>query len=465
MCKKCSLADLPLDDLGSRSASALSGLGTLTNPPTLDVPPRPVAKAKRRLWDLPHKFHCPVIGTCLHVDELRRLAQKAGCASRPDLSDFEVHVSFVAAADTKNALSLATQRVLERKYAKVVKRFSRARTRDEIEALWNEAMANGEVPGALWALMTHPCASAELRTLAYEDVHMLSHQIGAGLSADLKALADTRETLRRERQECAAASARARQSAEQKDAALADAQRRLAELDGVEAELSAARARIAALEAGQELAQLRLRVDAQDEEMAALRREARRHAASVQELQLRLEAAERQRSDALDQLADRDASLRAMEALLMAPTASEDTACDGDCGHCGLDQIGDAGYIDLCGKRVLCVGGRGSLNAHYRTLVERCNGELVRHDGGLEDNRSRLEALLASADAVVCPLDAVSHDACLRTKRFCKQHAKPCVLMQRSGVGAFARALAQLGTPPPGHAAVGSAPAPWLLRA
>jgi hypothetical protein len=38
----------------------------------------------------------------------------------------------------------------------------------------------------------------------------------------------------------------------------------------------------------------------------------------------------------------------------------------------------------------------------------------------------------------------VSHDASLRTKRFCKRHGKPCVMLKRSGVGAFALALTQL---------------------
>ncbi|ESQ17270.1 MAG: hypothetical protein N838_23805 [Thiohalocapsa sp. PB-PSB1] len=108
------------------------------------------------------------------------------------------------------------------------------------------------------------------------------------------------------------------------------------------------------------------------------------------------------------------------------------------------------------------MGGRGSLNVHYRTLVERCNGELMRHDDGLEDSRMRLETLLASADVVVCPSDSVSHDTCLRTKRFCKQHYKPCVLLQRSGIGAFAQALSQLTAST--HPDDDNRKSPWLLN-
>jgi len=39
-------------------------------------------KGAVKLWELHHKFHCPVIGTCLHVDELRKLASGSGAAGR-----------------------------------------------------------------------------------------------------------------------------------------------------------------------------------------------------------------------------------------------------------------------------------------------------------------------------------------------------------------------------------------------
>lgn len=80
----------------------------------------------------------------------------------------------------------------------------------------------------------------------------------------------------------------------------------------------------------------------------------------------------------------------------------------------------------------------------YRSLVDRYNGEMVHHDGGVEDSRQRLEALLCAADVVVCPADGMSHDAYLKAKRYRKRTAKPCVLLKSSGVGSFARALEQI---------------------
>jgi hypothetical protein len=90
---------------------------------------------------------------------------------------------------------------------------------------------------------------------------------------------------------------------------------------------------------------------------------------------------------------------------------------------------------------VLCVGGRQRLIEQYRKLVVRCNGRFEHYDGGKEDNRQRLDALLSSADAVVCATDSVSHDAYYRLKRFCKKVEKPHVFMRGSGVSSFTRAI------------------------
>jgi hypothetical protein len=100
-----------------------------------------------------------------------------------------------------------------------------------------------------------------------------------------------------------------------------------------------------------------------------------------------------------------------------------------------------ASLPDLNGLRVLCVGGRTGLVEHYGNVVTRCNGEFMHHDGGLEDNRQRLGALLAAAQAVICVAGCVNHNAYYQCKRFCKLQSKPCVMLKSSGATTFARAL------------------------
>jgi hypothetical protein len=290
--------------------------------------------------------------------------------------------------------------------------------------------------------MTHPRAEADMCALAYADVHMLSHQIGAGLSADLRALAETRGTLATVRRDNAAERERAARKIAERDARIEQLERQLRDRVGVEQALATARKQIVRLESGAELDALRNRLQALTDRLRVAEHHAAVAGSEAEQQRQRAAVAEQRNADLGAELAEQQKDIRALERLLAAPD-DERCGCDGDCGRCTNSTAMDG--IDLHGRRILCVGGRGSLNGYYRDLVQRCNGELIRHDGGLEDSRQRLDALLSSADAVVCPADCVSHDAYLRTKRYCKRTDKPCVLLDRSGIGAFAKALSQLG--------------------
>ncbi|WP_082805953.1 DUF2325 domain-containing protein [Marichromatium gracile] len=399
--------------------------------PPLEAPQpgqRPSSR-RRKLWELAHKFHCPVIGTCLHVDELREIARKSGVRQHARASDFDIHVRCVAAAEQRGPLSQATHKALERKHARMIKRFARAKDSEQVAALWDQARAEGEIPGAFWALMTHPHADAMLCVRAYEDVHMLSHQIGAGLGADLRALRETRAQLDRAQRNAAERERRLNRSLAEREARIEQLEQTVEQHQGLERALERAEGELAALRDQDRSASL-------DEE----RRRADQASARVATLEAQLKREREHRAELAERLAQREDALRRLEQRF-AQIEPEDC-----CGGCAA---ADDSVPDLAGRRILCVGGRGSLASRYRNLVTRCNGELLRHDGGLEDNRQRLESLLAKADAVICPADNCSHDAYLRTKRFCKRTAKPCVLLERSSVDAFARAIADLVEPPP----------------
>ena len=92
---------------------------------------------------------------------------------------------------------------------------------------------------------------------------------------------------------------------------------------------------------------------------------------------------------------------------------------------------------------MLYVGGRSTLTPHLRSLVESSNGRFAHHDGGLEESRAGLHCSLSGADMVFCPVDCVSHDACLRVKQHCRQQDKPFIPLRSSGISAFAAGLRQ----------------------
>ena len=56
-------------------------------------------------------------------------------------------------------------------------------------------------------------------------------------------------------------------------------------------------------------------------------------------------------------------------------------------------------------------------------------------------------------DTVICPVDCVSHDACQRVKRFCKQHYKQFLALNGTGITSFSRALDRVTEWVPGQVA------------
>lgn len=113
----------------------------------------------------------------------------------------------------------------------------------------------------------------------------------------------------------------------------------------------------------------------------------------------------------------------------------------------GQDRDADAAVSGLSGKRILCVGGRTNLIQHYRALVERHGGEFLHHDGGLEESLDSVTRAMSTVDAVLCPIDCVSHAATLKVKRACKHLAKEFIALRSSGVSSFARGIRTIASP------------------
>jgi hypothetical protein len=99
---------------------------------------------------------------------------------------------------------------------------------------------------------------------------------------------------------------------------------------------------------------------------------------------------------------------------------------------------------DLCGKKILYVGGLHKMVPHYQQLVEYYGGRFMHHDGGVEAARNQLPKMLGSADVVFCPVDCVSHDACICVKKMCKHYQKPFVMMRSSGLSTLANELGRI---------------------
>ncbi|MEF0942486.1 DUF2325 domain-containing protein [Rhizobium sp. BR 362] len=95
----------------------------------------------------------------------------------------------------------------------------------------------------------------------------------------------------------------------------------------------------------------------------------------------------------------------------------------------------------LDGRSFLYVGGRDCQVAHLREIASSFGAELIHHDGGLREAVSRIDTVLPSVDCVFCPIDCISHDACLRVKTGCKKFGKAFIPLRNGSKSSLERAL------------------------
>ncbi|OIO04021.1 MAG: hypothetical protein AUJ49_03620 [Desulfovibrionaceae bacterium CG1_02_65_16] len=392
---------------------------------------------KRNIWDHAD-YHCPIVGTCLSVAEQRKLATRIGLVLPREATDYELHGAFVTLVKRPDHAARVVQKHLDRKFRRQLKRFSRAEGDEALWALWTEMADAGDIPGAFWAVMRHGGASETLLAQIYGEVHMLSHLVGASTRAELRRLAETEA--RAERLEAALAQRKTvlRQAVAvwkrrclelEREASAERARREKAERERVSLrELLESRS-IAELERDREA--LAIQLEHMQDRVVEAEAQARRHAAIIED-NYREEAALRAA------LAEREREVAALERAMLPGLAAQ-TPCGGVC-----DDPAACPCPRLRGKCVLYVGGRTGLKSEYKTLGARFGCELLHHDGGLEQSAQRLRQLLSRADAVVCPVDCVSHDACAMVKRLCRGASKPVLFARSSGLSGLASSLTEL---------------------
>jgi hypothetical protein len=360
------------------------------------------ARSRRKLWEVPSHLHCSVIGTCLSMDDLRKLTRKGGMRISDDATDYCVHSYFVREAGTESKLARMLHKMLDDKHAVDIKRFSAvASDAAAIEALWEKAMDNGRVAGAYWAVLSLRCAPSELVTSVYGQVHMLSHVLGGYNRNAIQRLATAEKQvadLTRHRDAALSAKLELERAKE----------KRICELETELCRLRASSPAIASVVVdSRETVRLKTRLARAEQRVSAERERRRAAEARLEQLQL------------LD--TDVPAERPNHNAETPAPAQRP--------------------VVDVAGQCVLYVGGRQALVPHIRSAIERRQGRLLHHDGGLEQAPKILETLVTQADMVFCPLDCVSHSACLRVKRLCQRLDKPFLLLRSSGASSLVRVL------------------------
>jgi hypothetical protein len=358
--------------------------------------------------------------SCLSTGELRQILVKLGRKVATTSSDHDLHASGVLLASQRHGGAKLLHKALDRRHRVSINQFDKAKTAGEVGALWKAAMQRGEIPGAYWAALTHPATDDALVREIFGDVHMLSHLVGAANRADIRRL----RMLESEKAELEAKVERQqrqlRDSVVSHDATIRELrsaveerivhERTSAAEDSSEAHPGILAALVSDLE--RRLGTAENRRERLERELEACR------SALIAERSARAEIDKRAR-DLQEELAEIEASLA------------------------GIAEIGsrEPRPPRFANLTLLYVGGRPAQIGQLRKFAERAGVTFLHHDGGIEERGGMLQGLISRADAVLFPVDRVSHSAMLLVKRICRQSGKPIMPLRSAGVASFCTAL------------------------
>jgi len=386
-----------------------------------EPPPEAARPAPRtRIWEFGVNLHCSIVGTCLSAAELRHIVGKveSGAAAA---SDHEMHMRGVALAGRREGAARLLQKALDRRHQAAIARFARAKDATTVLGLWDEALRQGDIPGAYWATLTHPATTEDVVKRAFGDIHMLSHLVGAANRADIRRLRQLEE------ENAALAEKLERQQRALHDGfAARDATIR--RLDDMLTRRAAERAETPAAAQPADAAATDRLIRDLDRRLA---REVARRERSEQRVEKLLAAARAHEAEGgrhLAALSELDAAERHLAALAQPQGAERP--------------------LDLAGATMLYVGGRANQIPAFRALIARAGGSFLHHDGGLEQGSALLPGLVARADRVVFPVDCISHLAVATIKRACRQAGRPYAPLRTASLACLLAAMVEMTAPP-----------------
>ena len=380
--------------------------GAPSRPPMLSLAagstPEEVWHPSRRrltLWQLEGSLQCSVIGTCLNDADLSAAMRRSGLAVEKDARSHDLHSYCVTAAQQDCPLARSLNKALERRFAGAVRMMGRASTPEAMQAVWQQLRDSGQIAAGYWALMSHAGVPASLRVGVFGEVHMLSHLNGQGASQLAVRLAQTEG-------KCRELAGRLRRSERARLEVLRerDAARR-SPIDKHPRPALAGGAEPLAIARTDSIGRLQGRLAKCERALIAARVRARQAEATVARLTVQHAPGRQSDARSIDVTGIRPRSARQLQSLRR--------------------------------HRILYLGGRRSLLPHLRTAAEARVAQFLHHDGGQEDSLHRIEELIEGCDAVICPVDCISHGACRMAKTICHRLNKrflPIPTASRSGL-------------------------------
>ena len=387
--------------------------------------PESLGSRRRRLWEMCGTAQCPVVGICLPMPLIKKLAAKHLRHTESRASDYETHCAVVVACKIKSSFGKLVQEQLDLRFQSEVRAVQGLKTREALWKHWNEHKEASNFPGVFWSVLSHSRCDAAMEFEVLGHAHMLQHQAGC----ERQMHEDHKTALQKQLKAVLAANKRL----EEKYLALQNTniqiqQRQQDTISALQTELASQQGEMQKLQAA--LNQANTKTSESNIDLATEAEIMRARFSSLKAAhQLELSSIHARMKDLEVLLAKRPT------AFAIQPTEASTPTCTKPCNK------------PLENRCVLCVGGRPSAVPLYRHTVETRGATFIHHDGGQEEGIAQLDAKLNSADLVICQAGCVSHDAYFRVKEHCKKRGIQCVYVQNPSKSALRKALQNIAAP------------------
>ncbi len=389
---------------------------------------------RKQLWEIDSQLLCSVCGTCLSMEEQRRLLRKldieeAGCL------DYEIHSLVVQNGAFYNKISYQFNKLLNQKYRYEIAQYGKLNEK-EFSVIWQEHYSKGDVCGLYWVGVTHRGFAESFVQRMFCDIHMLSHlnsRENRKEKAERKQLEEQnrklreklliQKSLRKEQSRELAASNRSLKLLERK---LSDLERHVnSQKDTREIEVQ-----------GETPLYQQLK-----NEIDERRRELEQSFHHIQDLTREKENLSRELAyqQKVNQQIYEELQRMLKEVCNMTPACQK-----------------AAREVNQCRRRILMVGGLSRLSALCQEMIEGMGYDFTYHNGYMNTGENKLKHLIHNVDMVLCSTDCNSHGACQSVKKICKRLNKDCCFLNNTSLSSIFKVVQNINTAEPESVALRS---------
>lgn len=381
--------------------------------------PKQRLSTRKQLWEIDTQLLCSVCGTCLSMEEQRRLLRKLDLKEK-DCSDYEIHSLMVRYGDFLNKISYQVNKLLNQKYQYYIARYA-GLSEEEYRGVWEEHYARGDVCGLYWVAVTHRGLAQSFVQKVFSEIHMLSHLNGGDNRKEKAERGRLEEENRKLREKLLCV----KKLRKEQDLELAASNKSLKQLENklINLEKSVVSEKDARAKAvpGETPPSQRFK-----EEIDERRRELEQSFRLIQDLS-------RDKDDLSRELAYQqkvnqqlyEEFQRMLKELSEMPPVCQKTARE----------------VNQCRLRILMVGGVTRLSSICQEMVESLGYEFTYHDGYMNTGANKLKSLIQNVDMVLCSTDCNSHGACQSVKKICKRLNKDCCFLNNTSLSSIFRVV------------------------